>query len=189
MRTIKKKINKKLTKKKYNLKGGADAIREYLLKMEREMAKSNSKGSSNRKKSGKKPPTHRTIKTEEEMRTEWIEIIQREAGQNEGFVLDINLIETLNKKKDQLGLLQYDGENSCFIDSAIFGLLITRSETINNSLLTGPLLPIVNKKDKRTFNLLCKRCGIPGDRWQEILLQDTARNSIRFILYSMRVLE
>jgi len=176
MRTIKKKKNKKLTKKKYNLKGGSGNLEKLLADFMK--AKGIPSAYSKTKKTRAKPRK----KTKEEMRTEWIEIIQTEADQNEGFVLDINLIETLNKKTDQLGLLQYDGENSCFIDSAIFGLLITRSETINNSLLTGPLLPIVNKKDKRTFNLLCKRCGIPGDRWQEILLQDTARNSIRFIL-------
>lgn len=198
MRTIKKKTNKKFTKKKNNLKGGADAFREYLMKLEREMAKRNSKGSSSASSKTKKTkselsgssktkktngkPSGPSEKTKEEMRTEWIRIIEREAAQNEGLVLNINLRDTLNKKTDQLGLLQYDGENSCFIDSAIFGLLITRSETINNSLLTGRLLPIVNKRDGKTFNLLCKRCGITGDRDQEILLQDTARGSIRYLL-------
>ena len=175
MRTIKKKINKKLTKKKYNLKGGSGNLEKLLADFMK--AKGIPSAYSKTKKTREKPRK----KTKEEMRTEWIEIIQTEAGQNEGFVLDIKLIETLNKKTDQLGLLQYDGENSCFIDSAIFGLLITRSETINNSLLTGPLLPIVNKKDKSTFNLLCERCR-NSDKGQAILLQDTARNSIRFRL-------
>lgn len=197
MSTIKKKINKKLTKKKYNLKGGTmenlqKLLADYRNKKGTSSAPSiSSVPSKTTKKKGKPSgpsktkktkgkPSGSSKKTEEEMRTEWIRIIEREAAQNEGLVLNINLRDTLNKKTDQLGLLEYDGQNSCFIDSAIFGLLITRSETINNSLLTGPLLPIVNKED--TFNLLCKRCKIQGDIETEKLLQDTARQSIRYLL-------
>ena len=91
--------------------------------------------------------------------------------------LDRTFNISLPHNKLNLGLFQIR-DNSCWLDSGLFALFITRNETIFNALFKNTLLPLL----RRGFNkveMICSALEIEGDEQGNRLRQITARGAIR----------
>ena len=83
----------------------------------------------------------------------------------------------LSHNKLNLGLFQYR-DNSCWLDSGLFALFITRNITIYNALFVNPLLPLL-RRGTNEVEMICSALEIVGDEQGNRLRQITARGAIR----------
>jgi hypothetical protein len=82
----------------------------------------------------------------------------------------VSFAVTLSIEPMNLGLFQYNG-NSCWLDSGLFALFITRNNVIHNALFINPLLPLEN--------IMCRAIEVVGDKRGNNERQLFARKEIR----------
>ena len=91
--------------------------------------------------------------------------------------LDRTFNISLPGNKLNLGLFQIK-DNSCWLDSGLFALFITRNKTIFNALFKNPLLPLL-RRGRNEVEMICSALEIEGDEQGNRLRQITARGAIR----------
>jgi hypothetical protein len=91
--------------------------------------------------------------------------------------LDRTFNISLPHNKLNLGLFQIR-DNSCWLDSGLFALFITRNITIYNALFVNPLLPLL-RRGTNEVEMICSALKNDGDEEGNRLRQITARGAIR----------
>ena len=180
------KKNKKLFKKnkslkyKKSLKGGADWGCSKCTFNNPEMNSKCQTCSNPKSKSsgGTKTKKKRTISEGEPPYVFTIENGLRLIARNSKPVpLDRTFNISLHGNKLNLGLFQIR-DNSCWLDSGLFALFITRNITIYNALFVNPLLPLL-RRGTNEVEMICSALKNDGDEEGNRLRQITARGAIR----------
>ena len=178
-KSLKYKKNKSLKYKK-SLKGGADWGCSKCTFNNPEMNSKCQTCSNPKSKSsgGTKTKKKRTISEGEPPYVFTIENGLRLIARNSKPVpLDRTFNISLHGNKLNLGLFQIR-DNSCWLDSGLFALFITRNITIYNALFVNPLLPLL-RRGTNEVEMICSALKNDGDEEGNRLRQITARGAIR----------